>query len=111
VQKVFPRRLGLAIVVAGAAAFLLLAGMEKIVAGFAVLGGVAALDLLLYQASPLMTVCYHCATEFRGASVNPSHAAFDPKVAFYTAKQVERTASGDSARGADLLDRSGQGEP
>src|SRR2546427_533314 len=59
-QKEFPRRLGLALTVAGAASFLLLMGMDRIVSGFAVLLGVAMIDALLYRAGRLMTVCYHC---------------------------------------------------
>jgi len=88
IQKEFPRRLGLAITVAGAVAFLVLMGFERLFLGFGVLLGVALLDSLVYRAAPFMTVCYHCQTEFRRAPLNPEHQAYDPKIAFYTANQA-----------------------
>lgn len=87
-QKEFPRRLGLAAAVVGAIAFLMLMGMEHIYAGFAVLLGVALLDSVVYALAPVMTVCYNCQTEFRRTPHNPRHGAYDPKIAFYTAKQA-----------------------
>lgn len=95
IQKDFPRRLGLSIVVLGAGLFLLLMGFEWIYLGFGTLFAVALLDVVIYRAAPLMTVCYHCSTEFRGASENPEHGGYDPKIAFYTAKQAD---SGGSVR-------------
>ena len=88
VQKEFPRRLGLTIVVLGAATFLVFMGFERVLLGFATLGIVALIDGVVYRAAPLMTVCYHCQTEFRRAAPNPSHKAFDPKIGFYTAKKA-----------------------
>ena len=90
VQKEFPRRVGLAIAAAGAILFLILMGFERIYLGFGVLFAVALLDTLIYRAAPLMTVCYHCASEFRRAPTNPKHSAYDPKIAFYTAKKQDR---------------------
>ena len=89
IQKEFPRRLGLAIVVLGAGAFLVFMGFERLVLGFGALAAVALLDIAIYRTAPLMTVCYRCSTEYRRAPVNPEHAGYDPKVAFYTAKQAE----------------------
>ncbi len=98
-QKEFPRRIGLAIAIAGAALFLVLMGLERIYLGFGALLGVALIDAILYRLAPVMTVCYHCQTEFRRAPVNPRHGAYDPKIAFYTAKQglpVRAVAGADS---------------
>lgn len=97
IQKEFPRQLGLAIVVIGAGIFLVLMGLEKIVLGFSALLAVALLDGVIYRLSPLMTVCYHCGTEYRRAPLFPGHAGYDPKIAFYTAKQA--SAAGEAARG------------
>ena len=87
-QKEFPRRVGLATAIVGAVAFLILMGFEWIYMGFAVLLGVALLDSVIYAIAPVMTVCYHCQTEFRRCAPNPHHGAYDPKIAFYTAKQA-----------------------
>ena len=100
IQKEFPRQLGLAIVVIGAGVFLILMGLERVLLGFSALLGVAALDGVIYRLSPLMTVCYHCSTEYRGVPVQPGHAGYDPKIAFYTAKQAE--AGGRSPHQDDL---------
>lgn len=86
-QKEFPRRLGLGIATVGAVAFLVLMGFERIVLGFSALMGVALIDAIIYRLAPMMTVCYHCQTEFRRGPVNPDHGAYDPKIAFYTAKK------------------------
>jgi hypothetical protein len=107
IQKQFPRQLGLAIVVVGAAIFLVLMGLEKILLGFSTLLAVAAVDGVIYRLSPLMTVCYHCSTEYRGVPVHPGHAGYDPKIAFYTAKQAE---AGGRALLEDDLGGEGAGE-
>jgi hypothetical protein len=102
-QKEFPRRVGLAITVVGAGIFLVLMGFEHIYLGFGTLLAVALLDSVIYSISPVMTVCYHCRTEFRRAEMNPAHGAFDPKIAFYTAKQDRGLpdAAPDSPSGAE----------
>lgn len=100
-QKEFPRRLGLIIATVGAILFLVFMGLEKIVIGFAVLLGVALIDAIIYRLAPLMTVCYHCQTEFRRAPVSADHGAYDPKIAFYTAKKGRPPArEGESAPGS-----------
>src|SRR5262249_58116375 len=86
-QKEFPRRIGLGIAAVGGVAFLVLMGFDHVVAGFSTLPGAALLDSLIYRLAPVMTVCYHCQTEFRRHPMNPRHGAFDPKIAFYTAKK------------------------
>ena len=86
-QKEFPRRIGLAIAAVGGVAFLVLMGFDRVVLGFATLLGVALLDTIIYRLAPVMTVCYHCQTEYRRHPMNPKHGAFDPKIAFYTAKK------------------------
>jgi len=86
-QKEFPRRIGLGIAAAGGVAFMILMGFDYVYSGFATLLGVALLDSIIYRLAPVMTVCYHCQSEFRRHPMNPKHGAFDPKIAFYTAKK------------------------
>ena len=93
-QKEFPRRIGLGIAAVGGVAFLVLMGFDRVFAGFATLLGVALLDSIIYRLAPVMTVCYHCQTEFRRHPMNPKHGAFDPKIAFYTAKKGAPSPSG-----------------
>ncbi len=97
-QRDFPRRAGLAVMTAGGAAFLILAGVfDRIVTGFAVLGVVALLDLMLFRLLPVVTVCYRCRTELRGLPLNPAHAAFDHHVA----EDAEKRARADRAVAGD----------
>lgn len=72
----------------GALAFLVLAGRGKILAGFAVLGGVAVADLVLFRFLPIVTVCYRCGAEVRGFPPNPEHAPFDLHLAEEAAKRA-----------------------
>lgn len=103
IQKEFPRRVGLAIVTVGAAVFLVLMGFDRIVLGFGALFVVALFDLVIYRASPLMTVCYHCSSEFRRSAVNPRHAGYDPKIGFYAAKKASAGSTPpDQVRAAGL---------
>jgi hypothetical protein len=81
-QRDFPRRAGMFVMISGAVIFLMLAGWrENIIAGFAVLGGVALLDFLLFRFLPVVTVCYRCRAELRGLAPNPEHKGFDHHVA------------------------------
>jgi DNA-directed RNA polymerase subunit RPC12/RpoP len=100
-QKEFPRRLGLAIAILGAVLFLVLMSLERIYLGFGALLGVALVDALVYRTAKMMTVCYHCQTEYRSHPVNPHHGGYDPKIAFYTAKKalLDLSSEGRSARG------------
>ena len=48
---------------------------------YAALGFAVLFDGLLYILLPEVTVCYACATVFRGANSNPSHKGFDLHIA------------------------------
>jgi hypothetical protein len=73
VQRDFNQKAGLAIVGLGA----LLAPFTRY---FSLLAA-AVLDALLYALLPEITVCYRCASHFRGFPRNPRHAAFDLHIA------------------------------
>jgi hypothetical protein len=60
-QKAFPRRLGIALVVAGAIASVWTYGLTLV--------AVFAVDLLIYRFVPEMAVCYLCRAELHGVAV------------------------------------------
>lgn len=77
VQKDFPHRIGLAIVVMGFTLSCVAWGMRRSVTTFAILLATAALDAILYYLVGDVTVCYRCLTQVRGAERNPAHLAFE----------------------------------
>ena len=82
VRKDFPQKLGLAIVVVAAVAFLVLAASRQhFHLGVIVLVAAAVIDALLYAFVGKMTVCYKCRGEFRDAPINPEHEGFELAVA------------------------------
>lgn len=76
VEKDFPAWMGLGVMIAGVAGFLLLAE-RNIALALGVLMGVAALDGLLYRFVPFRTVCYRCLATYRGAVRNPEHRTYE----------------------------------
>lgn len=81
VRKDFPQKLGLAIVVVAAVAFLVLAARRgTFYIGVSVLAAAVVIDAVIYALVGRVTVCYRCRAEFRGA-VNPGHEAFELAVA------------------------------
>lgn len=77
VRKDFPQKIGLAIViVAGLIGFGLMVS-DRLGWAVAVLGGVVALDSIVYLFVGRVTTCYRCRCEFRGAAVDPNHHGFD----------------------------------
>ena len=68
-QKDFPRKIAIPIVVLGALAVPWTYGISLIV--------VALIDFILYQIVSWVTVCYRCHTVHRGFPKNPSHKEFD----------------------------------
>ncbi len=74
VQRDFNQRVGLAIVLAGAA----FAPFTRYYASLIV---AALVDAALYALLPEITVCYRCQAHFRGFRRNPGHQAFDLHVA------------------------------
>ena len=82
IRKDFPQKLGLAIVVLAAVAFLVLAASrQRFYLGVIVLLAAVAVDAALYWFVPRITVCYKCRGEFRDAPINPEHEGFDLAVA------------------------------
>ena len=78
VRKDFPQKLGLAIVVVAAVAFLVLAASRRsFYLGVIVLIVAVLIDAVLYWVVPRITVCYKCRSEFRDVPVNPEHEGFE----------------------------------
>ena len=78
IRKDFPQKLGLAIVIVAAIAFLVLAARpHTFYLGALVLVAAAALDALLYLFVPKITVCYKCRATFRSRLLNPDHHGFE----------------------------------
>ena len=82
VRKDFPQKLGLAIVVVAAVAFLALASRPRyFYLGALVLVAAVVIDAAIYLFVGKVTVCYRCRAEFRSAPVNPEHEGFDLAIA------------------------------
>jgi hypothetical protein len=82
IRKDFPQKLGLAIVVIAAVAFLLLASSRlHFYVGAIVLIAAAAIDAAMYAFVPKITVCYRCRSEFRDTPINPAHEGFELAIA------------------------------
>ena|SRR5688572_31748265 len=82
VRKDFPQKLGLAIVVVAAVAFVALASRPRyFYLGALVLAAAAVLDAAIYLFVGRVTVCYRCRAEFRDVPVNPHHEGFELAVA------------------------------
>jgi cell division protein FtsW (lipid II flippase) len=78
VRKDFPQKLGLAIVIVAAVAFIVLAASRTTFwIGALVLVAAVVVDLVLYLFVPRITVCYRCRAEFRDVPVNPEHEGYD----------------------------------
>src|SRR5215218_1806595 len=74
VRKDFPQKIGLAIVVVAAVAFVVLSVRRATMyLGVVVLLAAFVVDAVLYLFVPRITVCYRCRAEFRGVPVNPEH--------------------------------------
>ena len=81
VRKDFPQKAGLAIVIAAAAAFLILAAKPAtFYIGAWVLVAAAIADAILFLVVRKVTVCYRCRTEFRTFPINPVHHGFEPAI-------------------------------
>jgi len=78
IRKDFPQKIGLAIVIIAAIAFMVLAASRsRFYLGVLVLLAAAVVDAILYLIVPKITVCYQCRSEFRDAPINPKHAGFE----------------------------------
>ena len=76
-RRDFPQKTGLLIVVLGAvsAATAFVAGY--VLWGFAALGAVALIDLLIFPFTKRCLVCYRCRSEFRRLPIRRNHPAWD----------------------------------
>ena len=78
IRKDFPQKVGLAIVIVAALAFLLLAARRQtFYLGVWVLVAAAIIDAMLYALVPRITVCYRCRREFRELPLNPDQEGFE----------------------------------
>ncbi len=71
-QKDFPRKIAIPIILAGMITVPWTYGISLLV--------VALIDFILYRRVAWMTVCYRCHAEYRGFTKNPSHKEFDRHV-------------------------------
>ena len=77
IRKNFPQKLGMAIVIAAAGAFVVLAAWRQLFwIGATILAVAAVVDAILYALVPKLTVCYRCRAEFAGP-INPDHGGYD----------------------------------
>jgi DNA-directed RNA polymerase subunit RPC12/RpoP len=86
VQRDFNQKVGLAVVIVGAA----LAPFTPFYSSLIV---AALIDAGLYAMLPEITVCYRCHAHFRGFARNPAHEAFD----LHLAEQYETHERSDRA--------------
>ncbi len=70
VQRDFNQKVGLGIVVVGAA-------LVPFTPFYSSLFAAAIVDAILYALVPEITVCYRCHAHFRGFARNPAHQPFD----------------------------------
>ena len=68
-QKDFPRKIALTIVILGIMTVPWTYGLSLLI--------VALIDFILFRKVPWMTVCYKCRAEYRSYPLNPSHKEFD----------------------------------
>jgi hypothetical protein len=66
IRKDFDPKLGLTVVIIGAAISAVFYWFKMDLVAYGVLGGAALLDLAMYGRLKVLTVCYRCHTEFRG---------------------------------------------
>jgi hypothetical protein len=75
-RKDFPQRLGVALVLAGFAAFLVANYFYRPLLAFGFLFATAAIDVVLYLLVAEALVCYRCGAHYRGATDLAPHAGF-----------------------------------
>lgn len=68
-QKDFPRKIAIPVVIVAAILVPWTYGASLIVA--------AVIDFIIYRRTKWMTVCYKCRSEYRGFNPNPAHKEFD----------------------------------
>lgn len=76
-QKDFPERIGVLIVVVGAVLATIAWAMYSWVWTFGILFGTFIVDWILFHTRRNVTVCYRCLAQFRNMQENPRHQPFD----------------------------------
>lgn len=66
IRKDFDPKLGLTVVIVGAAISAVFYWFKMDLVAYGILGGAALLDLAVYGRLKVLTVCYRCHSEFRG---------------------------------------------
>lgn len=89
VRKDFDPKVGLTVVVIGAAISAVFYWLERDLVAYTILAGAVLLDLVVYGRLKDLTVCYRCHSEFRG-SYSRSAKAFDLHVADQLELEYER---------------------
>src|SRR5688572_23203885 len=78
IRNDFPQKVGIAVVIVAAVAFLILASSRQgFDLGRLVLLAAAAVDFVLYALVPKITVCYRCRAEFPDVPLNPEHGGYE----------------------------------
>jgi hypothetical protein len=88
-RKDFDPKVGLAVVVIGAAISAGFYWFGRDLVAYSILAGAALIDLVVYQRLKEVTVCYRCHTEFRGAYKRTA-PAFDLHTADVLEQEYER---------------------
>ena len=88
-RKDFDPKVGLTVVVIGAAISAVFYWLGRDLVAYGILAGAAFIDLVVYQRLKEVTVCYRCHTEFRGAYA-PTAPAFDLHTADVLEQEYER---------------------
>ena len=79
IQKDFPQRLGIVIVVVGFAISSVFWYYERPLWTYAILLTSALLDMVLFYRVPNVTICYRCLVQHRGVGSNPVDEAGRPR--------------------------------
>jgi hypothetical protein len=88
-RKDFDPKIGLAVVIAGAAISALFYWFGRDLIAYGILAAAVLVDLLVYGRLKDLTVCYRCHTEFRGA-YSRTAPAFDLHTADVLEQEYER---------------------
>jgi DNA-directed RNA polymerase subunit RPC12/RpoP len=88
-RKDFDPKVGLTVVIIGAAISAVFYGFGRDLIAYSILAGAALIDLVVYGRLKDVTVCYRCHSEFRGAYARTAHA-FDLHTADVLELEYER---------------------
>lgn len=89
IRKDFDPKIGVAVVVVGSVISAIFYYFDRDALAYAVLAGVVLIDFIVYRFLKLVTVCYRCHTEFRGAYPRTA-GGFDLHTADVLEQEYER---------------------